>query len=924
MRRIAGWYLAGMAMAGTAAADSWTAFREPPAEARPFVRWWWNGDCVTDREIRREIGVMHRAGIGGFEINPIAMPESSDHVPGEGLEWLSPEWIRMVRIATDTAREKGMVADLIVGSGWPFGGEFLREDQQSQRVAVRATPVEGPRRFTAKLADLLPEERGARTREGATMSLFLLRLAPEAPTGIEEVRDIRTAVMPDETVSLDVPAGRHRILAGALWRGFDNVMHGAPGAKGPVLDHYNRGAVRAYLDRMSAALNPAFGGRMGNGVRAVFCDSIELSRSNWTTDLPAEFRRRRGYDPDPWLPFVIEFVNPPDPGPALHDAVRRVRYDYCLTLCELFRERFIVPLHEWAHENGLRSRYQAYGHPWLMDMAEGYRVPDIPESNNWLYSDPDGHGFLVWTKYTSSGGHLSGRRIISTEAMTNTRGVFRLPLWMVKTADDANFVMGITHSVLHGFNYSPPEAGFPGWMRYGAYFSEQNPWWPWFPLWSTRNARLSAAFQAAKPAGDVAILPATADIWSDNGLERPPFHNAPQQAHQIWKALHANGVCADYVGESAIREARACEGRMTVGAMSYGLLVVAGAESIDPDTAEALARLADGGVRICWIAPLPSRSVGLHDTSARDTRVQNAVRTATAALHRPIRRESPPAMPELVSWADVLLTEAGIDRPVRFAAPQAGLTQIHYQEDHRDLFFVANLSTHDSVGVDATFAPARKQGQTLTVWDPESGDRHVLPVSEPGRWVTELGPQESRLVVCESTGEDTPSLSPSPTAPTKMAAMKISVPWDATFEPIHGNSFIRKEMQLSDISQSTDPLLAGFAGEICYRTVFKLDASLSPPVLLDLGEVHDLAEASVDGRSLGVRWYGRSRFSVPDGLSQGTHTAEVRVVTVLYNHMQALQGSKTAAQWVRANASREPAAAGLVGPVQIISRPASP
>ena len=31
------------------------SFSNPPTEARPFMRWWWNGDCVEKNEILREL-----------------------------------------------------------------------------------------------------------------------------------------------------------------------------------------------------------------------------------------------------------------------------------------------------------------------------------------------------------------------------------------------------------------------------------------------------------------------------------------------------------------------------------------------------------------------------------------------------------------------------------------------------------------------------------------------------------------------------------------------------------------------------------------------------------------------------------------------------------------------------------------------------
>jgi hypothetical protein len=53
-------------------------FQQPPGTAKPFVRWWWNGDKLSPKEILRELDVMKEAGIGGVEINPIAFPGGDD------------------------------------------------------------------------------------------------------------------------------------------------------------------------------------------------------------------------------------------------------------------------------------------------------------------------------------------------------------------------------------------------------------------------------------------------------------------------------------------------------------------------------------------------------------------------------------------------------------------------------------------------------------------------------------------------------------------------------------------------------------------------------------------------------------------------------------------------------------------------------
>ena len=47
----------------TPADELWKRFQNPPAEARPFVRWWWNGNRVTEVEILRELDLLEAAGI---------------------------------------------------------------------------------------------------------------------------------------------------------------------------------------------------------------------------------------------------------------------------------------------------------------------------------------------------------------------------------------------------------------------------------------------------------------------------------------------------------------------------------------------------------------------------------------------------------------------------------------------------------------------------------------------------------------------------------------------------------------------------------------------------------------------------------------------------------------------------------------------
>jgi hypothetical protein len=183
-------------------------------------------------------------------------------------------------------------------------------------------------------------------------------------------------------------------------------VFGAPGGDGPVLDHFNKTAVKKYLKRTSDGLKPTFGEDFGKYIRSMFCDSIELEGANWTDDFAAEFEKRNGYDIWEYIPLILN--NEINAEGDFADTLLRVRYDYYSTLSQLFMERFVQTFNEWCKEIGVKSRYQAYGHPWIVtDLLDGNMMSDIPEGDQWLFNGGwtatqiDNIRYAIFDKYSS-------------------------------------------------------------------------------------------------------------------------------------------------------------------------------------------------------------------------------------------------------------------------------------------------------------------------------------------------------------------------------------------------------------------------------------------------------------------------------------------------------------------------------------------
>ena len=114
------YWFSTVAMAQVPSQDLLREFRDPPADAKPMMRWWWFGPAVTRQELQKELETMHRVGIGGVEIQPVYPLMLDEEAKGiKNLRYLSPTFLDMLTFANKTARSLNMRVDITLGSGWP-------------------------------------------------------------------------------------------------------------------------------------------------------------------------------------------------------------------------------------------------------------------------------------------------------------------------------------------------------------------------------------------------------------------------------------------------------------------------------------------------------------------------------------------------------------------------------------------------------------------------------------------------------------------------------------------------------------------------------------------------------------------------------------------------------------------------------------
>jgi hypothetical protein len=923
------------------------AFQQPPSEYHPFVRWWWNGDKVEAEELVREMRLLKEAGIGGVEINPIAFPTYCDSLGKVSLQWLSPEWIDMLKVCFDEADSLDMTCDLLVGSGWPFGAEFLKEDERAQIVVNYAETVTGPTTLTI-IRDSICNHAMPKVSspyKGNTKELMLLRLYPNPASCVDEGIDVWQA---DSACTIDVPEGEYTLAALVKINGFLEVINGALGAAGPVLDHFNTEAVSRYLYNMSDKIEQQIGPLKGN-IRALFTDSMELEGANWTNDMAEELQKRYGYDITEWLPFILFKIG--SMGSALnYDAVvpvtedfqkeiQRARYDFEDFKAQLMQERFTATYLKWCYQLGVKARAQAYGRGFYpLENAMGYDIPEGESwTTNWLRHKPGeemsetdyrrGRAYTMVNKFVSSGAHLAGNRTVSCEEMTNTYTVFNMTLEQLKIGGDQSAMSGVTHSVFHGFNYSPNlEAPFPGWLRYGAFYSERNNWWPYFHLYNDYKARLSFALQHGTYYADIAILNPENDMWSTIGMQNEPFPNTTRAPYKtlIWEAINKCGGGVDYVSENIINRSNIKKGNLCFNQRKYNTLMLIDVESLHPETAEQLLRFVETGGKILCIDTIPYQSLGTPQHHAENDSLVKAT-MEKVMQHKDHFVFVEPPKEGFIPWYDSLMKAEQLPHYLDIESPDPYVMQNRYTtDDGSEMILLSNSHRYQAHQTKITFSDALTHKRQAQIWDLQTGERYALPLEEDGSYTFDLGPVESMLIVFERTKKDQHLRiwKPLHTIINAMSPTYLSEGWDITLchSLLHDTTTAHFDT-LFDLKDNEE--YQHFCGTIVYRkTIDHLgtDVARNVSTILDLGLVEGVSEMFVNGQSVGIQYFGRRLYDLSKVLHEGQNDIEIRVTTTMGNYLKTFDREKNQTTWVYVNHPRRDQPLqpmGLLGPVRI-------
>jgi alpha-L-rhamnosidase len=864
-------------------------FQNPPDEARPMMRWWWFGPAVVNSELEKELQTMKAAGIGGVEIQPVYPLMLDDQAKGiKNLPYLSTDFLNAVTFANKTARSLGLRVDITLGSGWPYGGPHttlalsvgrLRTVEVLIPPGVTTTQYpqleEGETLISASVVAGEPKHWDASSAQPITQTHPPIIHIPPATTS-------RTALF---------------FIASHTKQA---VKRPAVGAEGYVLDHFSRAAIDEHLNDVATPLLNAFGNQPPY---AVFSDSLEVYGSDWTANLPAEFKRRRGYDLIPHLPELVSGGTP---------EAEAVRHDWAETLSDLVRENYLAPINQFALNHNTKFRSQTYGLPAVTLFDEA--IPSLPEGEGPQWRD------FSFTRWASSASHLYNRNITSAETFTWLHSpAFRATPLDMKVEADRMFLLGVNQIIGHGWPYSPPVAGEPGLSLYAAaVFNNHNPWFPIMPDITRYLQRISWLLRQGEPANDVAILLPEDDAQA---AFSPGHASVTEEMNryitpELMAAILDAGYNIDYIDARTIDQ---------IG-IHHPILILPPTDRVSLATYRKIELYASKNGKIIAVGKLPSSALGLLEQSTSPQIADLSAQLFHSPDHHGIHIASTSDLPEALHHV--------LPPDMAATGEMAGIGFLHRKLPTSDIYFVANTSNKPIRGT----IRFRSSRPVIESWNPDTAVSNTLARDANGAIPVSLAPYESRIFVLKQSTDPTSS-APIPYAEKHVT--DLSTGWQIRFgddsEPLP---------QLTSWTEL--PGRQFYSGEAIYTHSFTLSANPGHTVV-DFGEgtptidtrppnangihalldppIREAAVVYVNGKRAGSLWHPPYRLDITAFAHPGENTLEVHVDNTAINEL----AGQPSRNYTALNAkygerfdpqdmdNLKPIPSGLVGTVRIIT-----
>jgi hypothetical protein len=352
------------------------------------------------------------------------------------------------------------------------------------------------------------------------------------------------------------------------------------------------------------------------------------------------------------------------------------------------------------------------------------------------------------------------------------------------------------------------------------------------------------------------------------------------------------------------------DGRLVLpDGMSYRVLALPNRGSISLPVLRKVREFVAAGATV--VGPAPTAASGLHDFAARDAEVKQLA----AELWGGGRVIADRGVRDVLQAKGVLP-----DFEFTGAAPDANLDAIHRSADGAEIYFVANRLNRPE-RVSATF---RVIGRAPELWNAVTGERRFADTYElrDGRTTLplEFTPCGSWFVVFRAPVSAHPATGRENVA-RYSPRTELSGAWTVRFDPKWGGPGEVEFAALTSWPTRSEPGIKFYSGTAVYTKTFDQPAGAAR-CFLDLGNVREVAEVRVNGKSCGIVWAPPFRVEITDAVKPTGNRLEIDVVNFWPNRVigdAALPPERrlTKTNVLELKATTPLVESGLLGPVRL-------
>jgi hypothetical protein len=630
-------------------------------------------------------------------------------------------------------------------------------------------------------------------------------------------------------------------------------------------------------------------------------DSWEAGVANWTNDMFAEFAKRRSYDMKPWLPALTGRIV------ESAEATDLFLWDFRKTLTEMTAEYHYDQVTDLLAARDMARYTESHesGRAFIADGMEVKAKAAIPMSAMWTaQGNRQSSSFDADVRESASVAHIYGQNLVAAESLTAGSGAWSYSPETLKPTADRLLSTGLNRFVIHTSVHQPVNDRIPGLGLgpFGQWFTRHDTWAEQAKSWTDYLARSSYLLQQGKFVADIAYY------YGEDSNVTALFQNNPPPIPA--------GYNFDYVNSDVVKHRLTVSpsGALTTATgMSYRVL------ALDPNSQHmplpVLRKIRDmvnAGAVV--VGPKPIASPSLSDDAAEFKAIADQLWGATTGKGRVFGTGTiGDALAALKVTPDFTYTKPQADTELAF---------VHRTLADGDVYWVSHRSARAS-DVEATF---RVQGKTPELWRADTGTVESVSYTTANGVTTvplSLQPNDAVFVVFRK-----PATAPSRTIakPVETKLSTVEGSWDVAFQPNRGAPAKVTLPGLASWHQHADPGVKYFAGTGTYTKTIQAPAEwfqTGAKLCLDLGDVKNIAEVTVNGKPLGTFWKAPFRVDVTSALKPGANTLEVKVINLWVNRLIGDQQegvttkyTYTAQQFYRADSPLLPS--GLIGPVQMI------